>query len=332
MTDSINTRSSSRCSSPRKAPKDDTSSLVSKTSSSGGEGSSGSSTAGGSARGASVARAMARGGSWTTTMNTNESSGDRDLFFVSLNPLAPVTVVLLHIIFSSHLDWVHIWPKLSEYHLIIPDLPQHSRSRHVKPFSFDLSADLVADLIRKHAHDGKAHLVGMSTGGYIALEMVRRHPDVIQSVFASGVSYLFGGWQTLSKRYPKVMALGLSAMLNTPSGMLLKATGWATHLQNEELLREIRKNTTPNLSAAGVGDTHRYSREDVIEAGKQSKRVAVVAGGKQDHIEGPGEETRTFVVKNGIHVWNLQLPELFAQSVRAWIEGYPMPVGLEELE
>ncbi|KAK7942402.1 uncharacterized protein PG986_011515 [Apiospora aurea] len=281
-------------------------------------------------------------------MNTNESSGDRDLFFVSLNPLAPVTVVLLHVIFSSHLDWVHIWPKLSEYHLIIPDLPQHSRSRHVKPFSFDLSADLVADLIRKHAHDGQAHLVGMSTGGYIALEMVRRHPDVVQSVFASGVSYLFGGWQTLSKRYPKVMALGLSAMLNTPSGMLLKATGWATHLQNEELLREIRKNTTPNLSAAGVGDTHRYGREHVIEAGKQGKRVAVVAGGKQDHIEGaheigrllksmaqpgsPGEETRTFVVDNGIHVWNLQLPELFAQSVRAWIERYPMPVGLEQLE
>ncbi|KAK8068736.1 Alpha/Beta hydrolase protein [Apiospora phragmitis] len=281
-------------------------------------------------------------------MNTNESSGDRDLFFVSLNPLAPVTVVLLHVIFSSHLEWVHIWPKLSEYHLLIPDLPQHSRSRHVKPFSFDLAADLVADMIRTHAHDGRAHLVGMSTGGYIALELVRRHPDVAQTAFVSGVSYIFGGWQTLSMRYPKVMALGLSAMLNTPSAMLLKATGWATDLQSEELLKEIRKNVSGSLSESGVGDTHRYGCDHVVGAGRRDKRIAVVAGGKQDNIEGareigrllrsmgsgngPGEQTRTFVVKNGIHVWNLQVPELFAQSVRAWIEGYPMPVGLEELE
>ncbi|KAK8131750.1 hypothetical protein PG984_008188 [Apiospora sp. TS-2023a] len=281
--------------------------------------------------------------------NPSEAGGDKDLFFVSLNPLAPVTVVMLHVIFSSHLEWVHIWPKLSEYHLMIPDLPQHSRSRHVKPFSFELAADLIADLIRTHAHDGKAHLVGMSTGGYIALEMIRRHPDVVQSAYVSGVSYLFNSWQALSGRYPKVMYLGLSAMLSTPSGMLLKATGWATNLQNEELLREIRKNTTASLSTSGVGDTHRYCREDVVEAGRQNKRVAVVAGGKQDHIEGVheigrllrsmgsggpggGEDTRTFVVKNGIHVWNLQYPEVFAQSVRAWIEGYPMPMALDMLE
>ncbi|KAK7992731.1 Alpha/Beta hydrolase protein [Apiospora saccharicola] len=281
--------------------------------------------------------------------NPSEAGGDKDLFFVSLNPLAPVTVVMLHVIFSSHLEWVHIWPKLSEYHLMIPDLPQHSRSRHVKPFSFELAADLIADLIRTHAHDGKAHLVGMSTGGYIALEMVRRHPDVVQSAYVSGVSYLMNGWQALSLRYPKIMYLGLTAMLNTPSAMLLKATGWATNLQNEELLREIRKNTTASLSTSGVGDTQRYCREDVVETGRRNKRVAVVAGGKQDHIEGAheigrllrsmgsggpggGEDTRTFVVKNGIHVWNLQYPEVFAQSVRAWIEGYPMPMALDMLE
>ncbi|KAK8121385.1 hypothetical protein PG999_005505 [Apiospora kogelbergensis] len=312
----------------RKSTRDDAASLVSKASSSGGEGGGG-----------------GAGGSWTTTIATNESGGDRDLYFISLNPLAPVTVVMLHVLFSSHLDWAHIWPKISEYHLLIPDLPQHSRSKHVRPFSFALAADLIADMIRTHAHDGHAHVVGISTGGYIALELIRRHPDVVQTGFISGVSYIQEGIMSLSRQYPKMMYLGLSALLYSPSGMLLKATGWAPELQNEELLREIRKNTTSSLSTAGVGDTRRFGREDVAGAGQQDKRVAVFAGGKQDPLEGvrevgrllrslghgPGEETRTFVVKNAIHSWNLQLPELFAQCVRAWIERRPMPMEVEEM-
>lgn len=128
-------------------------------------------------------------GSWTTTIDSQQTSAQAgDLFHVSLNPLAPVSVVFLHILFSSHLDWAHIWPKLSEYHLLIPDLPQHSRSRHVKPFSFALAADLVAHMIRTHAHDGKAHIVGMSTGGFIAMELIRRHPDVVDSTLISGAA------------------------------------------------------------------------------------------------------------------------------------------------
>ena len=128
-------------------------------------------------------------GSWTTTLESHQTTGqENDLFHVSLNPLAPVSVVFLHILFSSHLDWAHIWPKLSEYHLLIPDLPQHSRSRHIKPFSFALAADLVAQMIRTHAHDGKAHIIGMSTGGFIAMELIRRHPDVVDSALISGAA------------------------------------------------------------------------------------------------------------------------------------------------
>lgn len=154
--------------------KDDTASLTSKSSS------------GHSYEGSSLNDSN---GSWTTTIDSQRTSAQAgELFHVSLNPLAPVSVVFLHILFSSHLDWAHIWPKLSEYHLLIPDLPQHSRSRHIKPFSFALAADLVADMIRTHAHDGKAHIVGMSTGGFVAMELIRRHPDVVDSTLISGAA------------------------------------------------------------------------------------------------------------------------------------------------
>jgi hypothetical protein len=62
----------------------------------------------------------------------------------------------------------------------------------------------------------------------------------------------------------------------------------------------------------------------------EKTRVMLVAGGKNDDVEAtqtagqmikekcPG--SRAFVIKNAVHAWDLQFPELFAQGVRAWVE------------
>ncbi|KAI0836927.1 alpha/beta-hydrolase [Hypoxylon sp. FL0890] len=282
--------------------------------------------------------------SWTTT-SVAEASNNQGLFFSSLNPLAPITVVMLHVLLSSHLEWAHCWPQLPEYHLIIPDLPQHSRSRHAGPFSFALAADLVAELIREHAHDGRAHLVGLSTGGFIAMEIVRRHPDIVLSAFVSNAVPINDLWKSLNSQ-PKLAHLGLSVLLYSPKSFLWKATGWAPEFQNEELLKEIKRNNTTRLYEAGARDTTSWSREDMAEVGQKDKRIALVAGGKQDNVEearemgrllqmmgsNDGKQSRAFVVKDAIHAWNLQYPHLFARGVRAWIEKTPLPQEFEPLE
>lgn len=70
-------------------------------------------------------------------------------------------------------------------------------------------------------------------------------------------------------------------------------------------------------------------------------RIAVVAGGKRDQVAQTREmgkvlasmnsECKAFVVRDAVHLWDLQLPELFAQGVRAWIEGIEMPEEFELL-
>ncbi|KAI1371288.1 alpha/beta-hydrolase [Hypoxylon crocopeplum] len=282
--------------------------------------------------------------SWTTT-SIPEGANNEGLFFSSLNPLAPITIVMLHVLLSSHLEWAHCWPKLSEYHLLIPDLPQHSRSRHVGPFSFGLAADLVATMIREHAHDGRAHLVGISTGGFVAMELIKRHPDVVLSAFLSGATPLNDLWKSINSQ-PKLAYLGFSVLLHSPKGLLYKATGWAPEFQNDELLKEIKRNSTSRLYEAGSRDTNAWNREDMVEVGKRDKRIALVAGGKQDNVEGmqqmgkllrslgsdQGMQSSAFVVKDAIHAWNLQYPLLFARGVRAWIEKAPLPQAFEPLE
>lgn len=279
--------------------------------------------------------------SWTTA-SVSDSEG---LFFTSLNSLAPVTIVMLHVLLSSHLEWQHCWPKLSEYHLLIPDLPQHSRSRHVKPFSFVLAADLVAQIIREHAHDGRAHLVGLSTGGFVAMEIIKRHPDIVLSAFLSGATPVNDVWKSINSQ-PKIVHIGLSVLLYSPRSWLFKATGWAPEYQNEDLVKEIKRNNTSQLFGAGTRDTGNWRRDDMVEVGKKDKRIALVAGGKQDNVEGmremgqlleslgsnDGRESRAFVVRDAIHAWNLQDPVLFAKGIRAWVEKAPLPPAFELLE
>lgn len=73
----------------------------------------------------------------------------------------------------------------------------------------------------------------------------------------------------------------------------------------------------------------------------QGVRVAIIAGGKHDNVEDTVEagkalrsknsECNAFVVRKAIHWWSLQLPEGFAQGVRAWVEGSEMPKAYESL-
>jgi len=70
-------------------------------------------------------------------------------------------------------------------------------------------------------------------------------------------------------------------------------------------------------------------------------RVAIVAGGGGDSVEDTVEAgrvlrrgnpaCRAFVVREAIHWWSLQLPEVFAEGVRAWVEGGEMPAVYEPL-
>jgi pimeloyl-ACP methyl ester carboxylesterase len=113
------------------------------------------------------------------------------LHFKSVNPLASRTLLLLHGAFSSYNEWELVCQTqhLSSYHLLIPDLPGHGRSVSASlPFNMPDTAALLADLVSKHAKDGKADLVGMSLGGYTSIYMAAKYPHLIGKggLFLSG--------------------------------------------------------------------------------------------------------------------------------------------------
>ena len=101
-------------------------------------------------------------------------------------------IVLIHGSVVTRKMWLPQLRGLSDaYRVIAPDLPGHGALAHI-PFSFSASVETLADLIRSEAN-GHALLTGLSLGGYVAMEMASRHPELAAGLVLSGCSLNFEG-------------------------------------------------------------------------------------------------------------------------------------------
>jgi pimeloyl-ACP methyl ester carboxylesterase len=102
-------------------------------------------------------------------------------------PDAPA-IVFVHGTRLTGSFWVAQQAALSgEFRTIAPDLPGHG-SRAGERFTLAGASDAVAAAIRAHAADGRAIVVGLSLGGYVAMELAAREPDLVRGLIVSGAT------------------------------------------------------------------------------------------------------------------------------------------------
>lgn len=92
-------------------------------------------------------------------------------------------VVLIHgSTIDSHTDWDAIAPGLARrYHVFAPDCRGHGRSNNPRmTYSFRELADDVAAFVRAMGYE-RAHIIGHSNGGNVALVTLVEHPQVVQT-------------------------------------------------------------------------------------------------------------------------------------------------------
>ncbi|KAF4337658.1 hypothetical protein FBEOM_8412 [Fusarium beomiforme] len=262
----------------------------------------------------------------------------QELFFISLNQDKPTTVVLLHGLLSSHLEWAFVIPHLFDYHVIVLDLSGHSQSREILPADISSSAERVAVLIRRHAHGGRAHVVGLSMGAFITLRTSRQHPELVLSAIVTAGHPMEGPWAWVA-RHPSITYYAMLLLLElVPAWLYMfvasKGRGMRRH---EELLREMRCNRRWDVIRAVDRGMLELKWEDI--SSMPVKTLAIAAEGIDDveavrrmGREMPVEGSLGAVVRGAVHTWNLQKPDLFADVIRAWIEQSPLPRGLELLK
>ena len=257
-------------------------------------------------------------------MGAPEAS-DELLAHQDINPDSSSSILLIHGAFSDKDDWDIVTPHLQGYHLLVPDLPGHGDSRHITPFSKPNAARLVAHLIRTKAKDRRAHIIGLSLGAHVAIELACSYPEVVDVVFVSG----FGVFQPslFSTYLPQLFWLNQRIENRVPRSLIR----WAMDGTN------IRSGAiAPSLELCRQICGPLQGQQEHIWPSPWPARTLIVAAGKgglvpsNDSLEDAAKlaeigqqanaHTAAYTNKRMRHPWSRQAPELFAQLAVAWFE------------
>jgi pimeloyl-ACP methyl ester carboxylesterase len=240
-------------------------------------------------------------------------------------------VALLHGAGTSGWMWRRLVGLLGDrLHLLVVDLPGHGDSSRRAWVSMAGTAQALSDLISARAHDGRAHVVGLSLGGYLAADLAAERPDLVPGALLSGVN-------VLPFPHPRLMRFAgrlTEPLLRWPS--LIRANGRTLGVPAEDLDGYVRaaRTVAPGTHRRLGAELMRYRLPSA--AAVSPSRVLAVAGGREHALilrslapiaaAFPRGEAR--VVPGLGHGWVGQDPQLFAAVVDAHIAAAPLPAQL----
>ncbi len=238
-------------------------------------------------------------------------------------------IVFLHGGGLSSNEWQPQLQALSDqFYCVAPDLPEQGKSASLRPFTLQDAAQRVIELIRSLPKQ-KAHVVGLSLGGAVALEVTRIAPEVVDHLMVSGTAAGMGKWlgrltiasASLYRWFKPETLVNMSyKQFNIPEvyraslrNDLLKSFDVDFTRHFTEALMQLQLPAQANLLVT-VGE------KETVVAKRDGRKIATeIIGAKGVTVPGVG------------HVWNLEAAVLFNQTVRAFVSDMPLPSVLNAM-
>ncbi len=257
------------------------------------------------------------------------------LFVSEYGPGGAPTIVLLHGGGGGGWMWQPQIDQLqNEYHLLVPDLPEHGKSRAIRPFTFPDAATRVAELIKAKARDGRAHVVGLSLGAQTTVQLLSQSPEVVDHAVISGA---------LVRSIPGVGLTRLMTKMYWPfkdAAWLIRANmrsygipdRFFTEFQADTkalTLDSFVRITTANATFRVPPHLDRVTVPTLLLVGE--KELKIMRESTRDLLKAI-PSAKGYVVASAIHNWSMQLPDLFTQTIRAWINDQSLPKELLSLK
>jgi pimeloyl-ACP methyl ester carboxylesterase len=192
-----------------------------------------------------------------------------------------VPVLLIHgSTIDGQTDWAGIAPELAKKHMVlVPDCRGHGKSGNPRlSYSFRELADDAAAFIRALGYE-RAHVIGHSNGGNVALVTLMEHPDVVTSCIPQAANAYVSRY--LVDREPRVLHPDYVEIHNPTMMNEMIALHGAAHGREywRDLLwmtmREII--TEPNYSPSELG---------------RVERPVLVIMGAEDPVNAPDEHAQ----------------------------------------
>jgi pimeloyl-ACP methyl ester carboxylesterase len=232
------------------------------------------------------------------------------------------TIVFLHGTRLTGASWTAQVAALGEeFHVLAPDLPGHGRAAD-EPFTLAGAADRIAELIASEAHGGHAVLIGLSLGGYVAMDVAARWPDRVRGLVISGATAEPIGPRSLAFR-----ALAFTYR-RTPAGALDRANRWF-------IRRRFPASIADPILAAGFSFPGGVTALQALGGERFRPRLAAYPGptlilnGEYDLFFRPtgaafaaaAADPRRIVLRGATHLANMDRPAAFSAAVGAFVRS-----------
>jgi pimeloyl-ACP methyl ester carboxylesterase len=245
-------------------------------------------------------------------------------------PPSRPSILFLHGAGISSWSWNAVTRFLPDFHCLLPDLPGHVNSLESAGFSMESCAAELARLVRERAHGGRAHVTGLSLGGQLALQLLATQPEIIDRVLVTGANVLgIPGWRFLAPtlrafmpmtRWDWLMRLQAKALSIPPER-------WPHFRADARALTAETLNSLVSASAdfRMPSGLITVANPTLVMIGQ--KEVSVIHRSAAELLNVLPAATGRVVPKMN-HNWPLAAPQLFADTLRAWIDSKPLPAAL----
>jgi pimeloyl-ACP methyl ester carboxylesterase len=234
-------------------------------------------------------------------------------------PVDAPALVLLHGSVVSRKVWLPQLRSLSDAHRVIaPDLPGHGELGTM-PWSFDRAVEVVAKTIEREAR-GRAVVVGLSLGGYVAIRLAHRHREAVSGLVLVGCS----------RGYDGALGFYLKAVAGLMRRGFLRQSPEKLEERTRRLFSPALADTADEQVRAGLhgeplaGAFTEMASTDWLALVKEIEAPILIVNGERDTMVRRGEKdflaaapaAKVVTLAGAGHACNLDQPEAFDRAVR----------------
>ena len=234
-----------------------------------------------------------------------------------LNPDRDETILFLHGGNVAGWMWGQQVRAFDDYRMLVPDLPGFGESNALAWESVGATAEYVTASL-----DRPVHVVGLSLGSSVGIELAARHPDRVRSLFLASAQaapsplpqrILARAMLTAWERRGFWTGLAHSYGLAADDAELFVTTGLGIRRATAVSIYEEVRHGIPDARLALV------QAPTLAVSGERDSRAV-----STDSLERIGRgigNSRTAVAPGMHHQWNIEDAGLFNAALRAWLHG-----------
>jgi 3-oxoadipate enol-lactonase len=230
---------------------------------------------------------------------------------------------LFHSLLSDRASFDAIVPRLSQsFRVIVPELPGFGQSRAVGG-DLAAAADRMAEAVRDGAGADEAIVLGNGYGGFVALQMAIRHPDVAAKLILAdcGAAFSESGREAFRNMAAASRAKGLSVITDVAMRRLFAPEFQEKHPDLMRDRREAFLRTDPEVFQAACAALAELDLRP--ELARVNIPVLVLVGEHDEATPPPMSrelaaglpDARLKIIPGCAHVPQLQSPELFLDAI-----------------